>query len=321
MREFAEDAQRGLSSQPKQLPPKYFYDDAGSALYEAITYLPEYGLTNADARLLEAHAANVAGRMGGRFAVVELGSGTGRKTRPVLEASQRGPAAALYFPIDLSAAALENCRLNLGNIACVEPVLAPFLDGLRRVRAWQDGPLLVLFAGSSIGNFDPAGAREFLAETADILRPDDALLLGVDLVKDPGRLIQAYDDPAGVTAAFNKNVLGRMNRELGADFDLRAFAHEAWYCEDPPRVEMRLKAVRACEVRIPAADLVCRFEAGETILTEKSHKYTPETLEELVAGAGLSMEERWIDEEWPFAEALLRPAGRRPRTEREAPSF
>lgn len=306
MARFCDDVRRGLSGMPKELPPVYFYDDAGSALYEAITYLPEYGLTNADVRLLRAHARDVASMMPPGFAVAELGSGSGRKTRPILEKARHAGRRPLYFPIDLSEAALENCRERLSDLACVEPVLAPFLDGLERVRRAHSGPMLVLFVGSSIGNLDPEEARAFLECVERVLGPDDRLLLGVDLVKDAGRLVDAYDDPAGVTAAFNKNLLARINRELGGNFDLRLFEHEARYCEDPPRVEMHLRALRACQVRVEAAGVTCRFNAGETILTEKSHKYTLPMLEPLVAGAGLRMEARWVDEEWPFAELVLK---------------
>jgi dimethylhistidine N-methyltransferase len=302
---FCEDVRRGLSATPKELPPAYFYDETGSALYEAITYLPEYGLTNADVRLLRAHARDVASMMPPGFVVSELGSGSGRKTRPILERARHRGRRPLYFPIDLSESALESCRESLGDVACVEPVLTSFLDGLERVRREHSDPMLVLFVGSSIGNFDPEDVRDFLESVQGMLAPDDRMLLGVDLVKDPRRLVDAYDDPAGVTAAFNKNLLARINRELGGDFDLRSFQHEARYCEDPPRIEMHLRALTACEVRVEAAGVECRFEEGETILTEKSHKYSLPMLEALVEGAGWRVEARWVDEEWPFAEMLL----------------
>ncbi len=308
MSEFAADVRRGLSATPKELPPKYFYDGVGSALYEAITYLPEYGLTNADIRLLETHARDVASRMPADFAVAELGSGSGRKTRPILEAARRSGGKVRYFPIDLSASALENCGVTLADVACVEPVLAPFLDGLERVREEHREPLLVLFVGSSIGNFTPGDAREFLTAIRATLNAGDALLLGVDLVKDERLLVEAYDDPAGVTAAFNLNLLARINRELGGNFHLPLFAHEARYGENPPRIEMHLRATRACEVQVEAAGLTCRFEEGETILTEKSHKYTESMLDALVTSAGFSVEACWTDEQWPFAELFLRPA-------------
>ena len=303
MSEFADDIRRGLSATPKELPAKYFYDAVGSAIYEAITYLPEYGLTNADIRLLEKHARDAASRMAEGFAVAELGSGSGRKTRPVLEAAMR---RVRYFPIDLSASALEHCRVTLGDVACVEPVLDSFLDGLERVREEHREPLLVLFVGSSIGNFNPEDACEFLTAVRATLNDSDALLLGVDLAKDERLVLQAYDDPAGVTAAFNLNLLARINRELEGNFDLRAFEHEARYCDGPPRIEMHLRAARACEAQ--AAGATFRFEKGETILTEKSHKYTEAMLGTLVTKAGFCAEAGWIDEEWPFAELFLRPA-------------
>ena len=212
----------------------------------------------------------------------------------------------MYFPIDLSESALENCRESLGDVACVDPVPGSFLDGLARVRRSHGNPMLVLFVGSSIGNFDPEEAGSFLESVQGLLGPDDRMLLGVDLVKDAKRTLDAYDDPSGVTAAFNKNLLARINRELGGDFDLRSFQHEARYREDPPRIEMHLRALRACAVRVEVAGVTCRFEAGETILTEKSHKYTLPMLDSLVEGAGLRVEARWVDEEWPFAEVFLK---------------
>jgi dimethylhistidine N-methyltransferase len=244
------------------------------------------------------------------FAVAELGSGSGRKTRPILEAARHAGRRPRYFPIDLSESALENCRESLADVACVEPVLDSFLDGLERVRQEHRDPMLVLFVGSSIGNFDPADARAFLESVGRTLGPRDRMLLGVDLVKDAARLIDAYDDPAGVTAAFNKNVLARINRELGGNFDLGLFQHEARFLDNPPRIEMHLCALRACDVRIDAAAMTCHFEEGETILTEKSHKYTLPALDALIAGAGLRVDARWIDDEWPFAEALLSPTRR-----------
>ncbi len=307
-REFARSVREGLSRPQKELAPEYFYDDPGSALFEAITYLPEYGLTEADRRLLESHAPDIIGCFHGRLCIVEFGSGTGRKTRPLLQAaSGNGRGKAAYFPIDLSASALEQCRQSLAVVANVEPVKAWHLEGLDQVRSLvpADTRLLVLFVGSSIGNFDPAHALRFLRETRARLREGDGLLLGVDLVKDPERLVLAYDDPVGVTAAFNRNILARINRELGADFDLAAFKHEARYLESPARIEMHLRATRSMQVSIPAAQLECRFEQGESILTERSHKYTLDGIRDVAAYSGFRVAAQWVDAEWPFTETLL----------------
>lgn len=306
--EFARSVREGLSRPRKELSPEYFYDDLGSALFEAITYLPEYGLTEADRRLLEAHAPDVVARFHGRVGIVEFGSGTGRKIRPLLQAaSRRGWGKATYFPIDLSGSALEQCRQALVPVADVEPVKAWHLEGLDQVRGMVPGDtrLLVLFVGSSLGNFDPEHALRFLRETRARLREGDGLLLGVDLVKDPARLVLAYDDPVGVTAAFNRNILARINRELGANFDPAAFEHRAVFLEDPARIEMHLRATRKMQVAIPAAQMECSFEEGETILTERSHKYTLEGIRAMASSAGFRTAAEWVDAEWPFTETLL----------------
>lgn len=294
--EFAAGVALGLSgSGQKTLPCRYLYDAVGTALFSAIAALPEYGLARADARLISRHAHELPRAR----TIIELGSGDGSKTRAILEALR----PALYVPVDVSAAALDACGRALADVAEIAPVQDAFLPGLRR--APRNGPRLVLFLGSTIGNFRRAEARQFLAETAAELAPGDALLLGTDLVKDECLMLDAYDDPAGVTAAFNLNLLARINRELGANFDLRGFAHEARYNRRGRRIEMHLRARKPQRVRIAACWLEVDFRRGETIWTESSHKYEPEEGAAMGAQAGFTCARQWVDPEWPFAETLL----------------
>ena len=307
--EFAEEVRAGLTKPgQRELPSKYLYDELGSALFEAICVLPEYGLTRADARLLQNHAREIVNRLPSPLQVAELGSGTGKKTRWILEAlSQR--QRTYYYPIEISPSALAACEKEMGQIELVSVVgyEQPYLEGLRAVadRREESDHLLVLFLGSTIGNFDPDMGRNFLRSVREVLLPGDALLLGTDLEKDIQTQILAYDDPAGVTAAFNLNILGRMNRELGADFDLAAFRHEARWNGVERRIEMHLVSLRRQTVHIPSAGLRLMLNEGESIWTESSHKYKPEEVLEMAAGTGFRCEGQWIDEEWPFAQNLL----------------
>jgi len=246
--EFATDVRESLTKPgQRELPSKYLYDEVGSALFETICVLPEYGLTRADARLLEKYAAKIVGRLPSPIQVAELGSGSGKKTRWILEALSRRQMT-YYYPIEISPSALEACAKELGQIDLVGIVgyEQPYLEGLRAV-AQGRGPqdyLLVLFLGSTIGNFDREAGDAFLREMRAILRQGDALLLGTDLEKSVDLQLQAYDDPAGVTAAFNLNLLARINRELGADFDLGSFRHEAQWNATERRIEMHLRSTR-----------------------------------------------------------------------------
>ena len=305
--EFAADVRAGLMrGGRKTLPCRYFYDDVGSALFEAIACLPEYGLTRADARLIDRHARELAARLPARLAVAELGSGSGVKTRAILEAlgSVRRPA---YHPIDVSRAALLRCERELGALAEVAPIEGSYLEGLRQVTEWrgQGASLLVLFLGSTIGNFEPEAAAEFLRAVRRLLAPGDAFLLGADLVKPVDRLLAAYDDQAGVTAAFNLNLLARINRELGGDFDPRRFTHVARYEARARRVEMLLRSRVRQTVTVRAAGIAVELARGETILTEVSYKFRPEQLATMAHAAGFRMEAQWVDAEWPFAENLM----------------
>ncbi|HEX3377342.1 MAG TPA: L-histidine N(alpha)-methyltransferase [Candidatus Acidoferrales bacterium] len=307
--EFAADVRAGLTRDgQKELPSKYLYDNVGSALFEVISHLPEYGLTRADERLLRRHADEIVDLLPGPVAVAELGSGSGKKTRWLLEAFCRRQRTS-YYPVEISRSALVMCERELSDIDRISIVgfEREYLEGLLEVAAYRKSGqhLFVLFLGSTIGNFDrPAGAK-FLAEVRGILQPGDSLLLGTDLEKPSAQLIAAYDDELGVTAAFNMNLLARVNRELGADFDLRHFVHVARINHETRSVEMHLMSTRRQIVSIPAAEVVIEFLEGETIWTESSHKYSANEIIETASGAGFRCEAQWIDEQWPFAENLL----------------
>jgi len=302
---FAQDVAEGLSREQKQISSQYFYDDLGSALFEAITLLPEYGLTRADERLLQAHARHIAAAAGPVETVCELGSGSGKKTRYILEALREQQQNLVYRPIDVSAAALEVCQKEVADLAQVRPVCADWMDGLREIsRSCYHAPLLLLFLGSSIGNLERAAIPEFLTQMRANLRPGDLFLIGFDLVKDLETMLNAYDDATGVTAAFNLNLLNRINRELDADFDLRAFAHEAIWNSEQRRIEMHLLSGREQTVSVGALEMPFRFEAGETIWTESSHKFLESELTELAYSGGFHPVRVWTDRLWPFAEAL-----------------
>jgi L-histidine N-alpha-methyltransferase len=305
--QFARDVRAGLM-QPEQktLPCRYLYDDIGSALFDAITFLPEYGLTRADARVIEAHAEELIHCLPSELVIAELGSGSGAKTRSILE-RVRNPKSAIYYPIDVSGVALARCAKELSPLGEVVPLEMSYLDGLREVtsRRTQGQRLLVLFLGSTIGNFEPDAAIDFVASIRQTLAPGDALLLGTDLVKPTAQLLDAYDDPTGVTAAFNLNLLGRINRELQGDFALRQFAHVIRYHEEAQRIEMHLRSRVYQIVSIRKADLIVDFAAGETICTEACHKFYLEQVETMADAAGFRLEQQWVDEEWGFAENLL----------------
>ncbi|HEY3973873.1 MAG TPA: L-histidine N(alpha)-methyltransferase [Candidatus Sulfotelmatobacter sp.] len=307
--EFAADVRAGLTrAGQKELPSKYLYDNVGSALFEVISHLPEYGLTRADERLLRRHADEIVDRLAGPVAVAELGSGSGRKTRWLLEAFCRRQRTS-YYPVEISRSALVMCERELSDIDRISIVgfEREYLEGLLEVAAYRKSGqrLFVLFLGSTIGNFDrPAGVK-FLTEVRGILQPGDSLLLGTDLEKPSAQLIAAYDDELGVTAAFNLNLLARTNRELGADFDLKYFVHVAKINYQTRSVEMHLMSTRRQIVSIPAAEVVVEFLEGETIWTESSHKYSAGEVFETARAAGFRCETQWIDEQWPFAENLL----------------
>src|SRR5438270_1706077 len=307
--QFAADVRAGLTHPgQKELPSKYLYDDVGTALFEVISVLPEYGLTRADERLLRRHANDIVDRIDDPVIVAELGSGSGKKTRWLLEALC-SRQQTYYCPIEISATALAMCRRELSDLESISIVgfEREYLDGLLEVAARRQdhAHLLVLFLGSTIGNFDRPAGTKFLRQVRRILEPGDTLLLGTDLEKPVPQLIAAYDDPLGVTAAFNLNLLARINRELDANFDLDHFKHEARFNQHARSVEMHLRSRRKQTVTIPACALSVALREDETIWTESSHKYAAAELFEIAAQASFYFQAQWTDHDWPFAENLL----------------
>jgi dimethylhistidine N-methyltransferase len=304
---FADDVREGLGqARQKQLPSKYLYDEVGSALFEVITKLPEYGLARAEERILRGHAGAIAERLGSHGLVIELGSGSGRKTRRILEAMARHPPMT-YCPIEISSTALETCEHELDDLPNVSILgfETEYLDGLGRAvaRRRPGEGVLVLFLGSSIGNFDRPCGEDFLRKIRQALQPGDGLLLGTDLEKPLSQLIPAYDDSLGVTAVFNGNLLGRINRELGGDFDLSRFEHVALYNARERRVEMHLRSVESQTVCVDGATFA--FRRDETIWTESCHKYGRHEALQMAERTGFKCVAQWVDEEWAFAENLF----------------
>lgn len=306
---FAADVRAGLTRYPKQLPPKYFYDGLGSSLFEAICRLPWYRITRAECSLLEAHAPSILRGADGAT-IVELGCGNGDKLFLLAEALRQTGGRARIHLVDVSAQALERTRVRLDQLAFdIVTHQTTYEDGLRTIppEASDEHGLLVLFLGSNIGNFEPAEAGLFLGAVRARLERGDRLLLGVDLVKPERELVLAYDDPLGVTAAFNKNVLARINSELGGEFDLARFTHRAIWNGGAQRVEMHLVSSEAQRVRIAAAGLTVDFGAGESIWTESSYKYEPAQIRAMAEDAGFGVAEQWIDDEARFALSMLIP--------------
>ena len=304
---FAEDVCAGLGrAGQKELPSKYLYDDVGSALFEVIARLPEYGLTRAEERILRRSSGAIADRLSSHGMVVELGSGSGRKTRWLLEALAHHQPTT-YCPIEISSAALVSCERELDDLPRVSILgfETEYLDGLSRAvaRRRQGEGVVVLFLGSSIGNFDRAPGEDFLRKIREELEPGDALLLGTDLEKPLAQLIPAYDDALGVTAVFNRNLLARINRELGGDFDLARFEHVALYNARERRIEMHLRSVEGQTVSIEGASFT--FQRDETIWTESCHKYGRHEAPEMAERTGFECAAQWVDEEWGFAENLF----------------
>jgi L-histidine N-alpha-methyltransferase len=292
----------GLCAKQKELQPAYFYDALGSALFDAITRLPEYTITRAETALLRAHGREIIAAAGANLELIELGPGNGEKLPLLLE---HCPNRRVHL-IDVSAAALESARRRLREAFDVEISLceAQFAEGLAPLPP-SKCKRLVLFLGSNIGNFTPLEATDFLRVVHRSLSLGDMLLLGVDLVKAEHKLLAAYDDPLGVTAAFNKNILLRINRELGANFDLLAFDHRALWNAGASRIEMHLLSLFDQAVHIAGLKLDVPFVAGETIWTESSHKYTEAGLRDLVEKAGFQCVGQWLAEEHSFLEVLV----------------
>jgi dimethylhistidine N-methyltransferase len=303
--QFAAAVRDGLLAQPRSLPWQYFYDERGSRLFEQICGLPEYYLTRTEDAILRDHAAAmVAGwERGNAPCVIELGSGSATKTERLIAAALATYGTLHYIPIDVSATCLEeSARTLVRRFAAlrVTGYVADYQSALPRAAETIAGPKLVVFLGSSLGNYSLTEAVSLLSQVARIMGPEDRLLLGTDLAKDRATLEAAYDDAQGVTAQFNRNLLRRINRELGGDFDLDQFAHRALYRPERGRVEMHLIARRDQVVRIAAAGLTVRFEAGESIHTESSHKYTREVLRSLAQHSGFREEAFWVDQDGRF---------------------
>lgn len=307
-RDFAADVRRDLALVPKQIQSKYLYDALGSCLFEAICRLPWYRITRAEGRLLSRWASQVVEPLADPMTLVELGCGSGEKIAMLAEALRARRRTVSVHLIDISPTALEQSERTLARFEHVSVLghRATYEEGLRRAAARRGGgTMFVLFLGSNIGNFDPSASHQFLSEIRSALRPGDALLLGADLVKPERELLLAYDDPLGVTAAFNKNLLARINAELLANFDLAGFEHRAVWNRTESRVEMRLVSRHAQEVSIPRAGCAVSFEAGEFIWTESSYKYAPEQVLAMGSAAGFRPLEQWVESDARFALTLF----------------
>lgn len=305
---LAREVQNGLTATPKRLPAKLFYDEAGSALFEQITELPEYYLTRTERSIFEGCGAEMLAAAGPSLTLVELGAGTATKTSILIEALLERQSRALFYPIDVSPSALNEAVRNLGvqfPQLRVNPVVADYTGGVPALARIM-GRKLVLYIGSSIGNFEQSEAIGILRRIRRSLRSGDALLLGADYAKSTKILVPAYNDAQGVTAAFNKNILVRMNRELDADFDLDAFQHVAIWNRQCSRMEMHLESTVAQSVFLPPVDLDVRFAAGERIHTENSYKYTDEMIEGILRDSGFRLGQSWSDRKKWFGVHLAR---------------
>ena len=309
--DFAADVRTGLTAPRKWLHPRWFYDDIGSLLFETICFLPEYYVLRAETEILVAARHEIAAAFGPNIRLVELGSGAARKTRILLDAITVRQPVLEYVPVDLDAAMLERSAHELLTryphlrVTAIRADLARPSTAVGVLPPAQDQRTVVLFLGSTIGNFEPRDAAGLLRDLHSVLAPGDALLLGADLRKDRSVLEPAYDDALGVTAAFNRNVLGRINRELGGHFELSSFRHHAFYDEALGRIEMHLVSDSEQTVRIDALDLEVRFAAGESIHTENSCKHDDASLRALAEGAGFRIEAKWTDARGRFADVLM----------------
>lgn len=309
---LATEVRAGLTARPKRLPCHLLYDARGSALFEAITELPEYYLTRTELGIFRECAGEIARRAGPPRSVIELGAGTGAKTRTLLDAvvqarrtaGARTPAA--YYPIDVSKSALEIAARSLAHPGLlISPLVGRYQERLPAVPALPS-PRLMLFIGSSIGNYEPPAAGRLLAQVHAALGKGDSLLLGADLRKPAHILLPAYDDAAGVTARFSKNVLARINRQLGADFDLDSFRHVALWNPAESRMEMYLESACDQRARVPALGLTVEFTRGERLHTENSYKLTRKAQLDLLIGAGFTPEATWLDPDSLYAVHLAR---------------
>ncbi|HYL80384.1 MAG TPA: L-histidine N(alpha)-methyltransferase [Candidatus Acidoferrum sp.] len=295
---LARDVRAGLTGNPKRLPCRYFYDSEGSLLFEAICRLPEYYLPQAERESLLKGAGEIVSCCSPGAVLIELGSGSAAKTRILIEAFLARQAGLRYIPIDISRAMLEESSRDLLRdypALDVTAIACEYQEGLARLDGQADAPKLVLWLGSNIGNLDRAEAARFLRGVGGLMSPADRLLVTVDLRKDPAILHRAYDDSRGMTARFNLNLLARINRELGGDFDLGTFRHRAVYNEEPGRIEMYLVSDRSQRVHIGSLGIEIPFAEGEAIHTEDSYKYSLPEIDALADAAGFVLERQWFD--------------------------
>src|SRR5579864_789322 len=294
---IAEEVLRGLSARPRRLPPKLFYDAAGSHLFDQITETPEYYPTRTERAILKKYAGEIVRQAGANLTLVELGAGSASKTQVLIEALLRRQLRADFYPVDVSSSALQGALKTLNGHfprLRVSPIVADYTHRIPDLNSLP-GRKLVLFIGSTIGNFEPEEAMAFLKSVHKSLAPGDALLIGFDLIKDPGVLHAAYNDAQGVTAAFNKNILAHINRELGAGFDLNYFEHVAFWSKRKSRIEMHLKSTRAQEVWVRDLGRSFHFAKGERIHTENSYKFNANSIARLLRRSGFKLEMTWTD--------------------------
>lgn len=307
--DFAVDVRRGLSANPKQLFPKYLYDALGSRLFEAICQVDEYYPTRAEKEILTRHADEIVGAIPDCHTLIELGSGSAEKTRQIIEALIRRKGELLFIPVDISASALDESSHSLLEsypTLRIEAYAADYFQALAALPDPGPEPVLVLFLGSNIGNFERADAITFLQTIRSVLRPGDFLLLGADLKKDRATLEAAYNDALGVTRAFILNELARINRELGADFDLWAFGLRSFYDAEAGCVEVFLESLRAQLVTIRGLDMTVEFAAGERIHMEYAYKFDREELMDMGVQSGFELEQTWLDSQKRFSSNLYR---------------
>lgn len=305
---YAFEVREGLTASPKHLPAKLFYDEIGSQLFEQITELPEYYLTRTERSIFERYAVDILQQAGSPLTLVELGAGTATKTCILIEELVQRQSRTLFYPIDVSATALDEAVRNMSSqfpSLRVNPIVADYTGGVPALSRIS-GRKLVLYIGSSIGNFEPPQAIRVLRRIRQTLRSGDALLLGADFAKSSKILVPAYDDAEGVTAAFNKNILARLNRELDAEFDLDAFRHVALWNRRCSRMEIYLESLADQSVFVPALDLDVKFNAGERMHTENSYKYTDAMIESILHESGFALEHTWCDRKKWFGVHLAR---------------
>jgi dimethylhistidine N-methyltransferase len=305
---IAEEVLRGLSVSERKLPPKLFYDAEGSRLFDGITETPEYYPTRTERALLREYAGEMVQQAGNNLTLVELGAGSASKTQVLIQALLRRQLRAEFYPVDVSSSALQGALATLNGHfprLRVSPIVADYTHRIPDLKSLP-GRKLVLFIGSTIGNFEPDEAREFLQNVRHSLDPGDALLIGFDLIKKAEILNAAYNDAQGVTAAFNKNMLAHINRELGGNFDLSAFAHVAFWNRRKSRIEMHLQSLADQTVQIAALGRSFQFKKGERIHTENSYKFNTVSIQRLLRSSGFKLEKHWTDSKGWFCEALAR---------------